>query len=116
MIAVEGGCLIVMVTFAEEATHGARLIVHRTITGPTPPVCVKVAFGAAALEKVPVPPLTTLHAPVPDCGVLPPSPVVVVLTQIVCAPPTVAVVGCGFTRIWILPTASVPQPLLAATL
>lgn len=116
VMAVDGGCLIVMVTFAKEAAHGARLIVHRTITGPAPPVWVKVAFGAVLFGlKVPVPPLTTLQVPVPDWGLLPPSPVVEVLTQIVCGPPTVAAVGWGFTRIWMLPTASVPQPLLAVT-
>ena len=84
---------MVMVTFAVDAVHGALLIDQRTITGPAPPVCVNVAFGEAALEKVPVPPLTTLHAPVPVVGVLPPSPVVVPFTQMVCAPPTVAAVG-----------------------
>ena len=84
-----------MVTEASdvEAVHGALLMVQRTMTGPAPPVWVKVAFGVAALEKVPVPPLTTLHAPVPTDGVLPPRPVVVPFAQMVCAPPVEAFVG-----------------------
>jgi hypothetical protein len=72
-----------MVTFAVEAVQGALLIVQRTTTGPVPPVCVNVDVGEAALEKVPVPPLTTLHAPVPEVAVLPPKLVVVPLAQIV---------------------------------
>ena len=92
-VAAVGAALMVMVTFAVEAVQGALLIVHRTITGPAPPVCVKVDPGKAALEKVPVPPLTMLQAPVPTDGVLPPSPRVVPFVQMVCAPPTVAVVG-----------------------
>lgn len=48
-----------------------------------------VAFGL----NVPVPPLTTLHIPVPLVGMFPPSPTVVPLIQMVCDPPTVAVVG-----------------------
>lgn len=82
-----------MVTLAVDAVQGPLLIVHRTTTGPVPPVCVNVAFGNAALENVPVPPLTTLQAPVPLVGVFPPKPVVVPFAQMVCAPPTVAVVG-----------------------
>ena len=55
---------------------------------------MKVAFGVAAFGvNVPVPPPTTLQLPEPNTGVLPPSPTVVPLTQIVCGPPTVAVVG-----------------------
>ena len=73
--------MIVMVTFAVDAVQGALLIVQRTMMGPVPPVCVKVAFGELALENVPVPPLTTLHAPVPMVGVLPPRPVVVPFVQ-----------------------------------
>lgn len=92
-VAAVGAGLTVIVTFAVDAVHGALLMVHRTTTGPVPPVCVNVAFGAAALENVPVPPLTTLHAPVPVVGLLPPSPVVVPPPQIVCAPPTVAALG-----------------------
>lgn len=84
---------MVIVTLAVDAVQGALLMVHRTRIGPVPPVCVNVAFGVAALEKVPVPPLTTLHAPVPTVAVLPPKPVVVPFTQMVCAPPTDAVVG-----------------------
>ena len=92
--AVVGAALIVIVTLAVEAVQGALLIVQRTITGPAPPVCVKVALGVVALGlKEPVPPLTTVHAPVPIAGVLPPSPRVVPFVQIVCAPPTVAAVG-----------------------
>ena len=93
-VAVVGAVLIVMVTLAVEAVQGALLIVHRTITGPAPPVCVKVAFAVVVFGlKVPVPPLTMLQAPVPTDGVFPPSPRVVPFVQMVCAPPTVAVVG-----------------------
>lgn len=93
VVAVVGGWLMVMVTLAVDAVQGAWLIVHRTITGPAPLACVNVAVGELALEKVPVPPLTTLHAPVPTVGVLPPSPDVVPFAQMVCGPPTVAAVG-----------------------
>jgi len=82
-----------IVTSAVDAAHGALLMVHRAITGPVPPVWVKVAFGEAALENVPVPPLTTLQAPVPMVGEFPPRPVVVPFVQIVCGPPTVAALG-----------------------
>ena len=55
-------------------------------------VAVKVEDGEAASEKVPVPPLTIDQAPVPIAGVFPPK-AVEVKPQIVCAVPTVAVVG-----------------------
>ena len=45
------------------------------------------------MPKVPAPPLTTVHVPVPDVGVLPPKPAVVPSVQIVWLPPAVAVVG-----------------------
>ena len=93
VVAVEGGWLIVIVTFAEEGEHGALLIVQRTITGPTPLVWVNVELGEAGSEKVPVPPLTTLHAPVPTEGALPPRPEVVPPAHSVCGPPAVAVLG-----------------------
>jgi len=85
--------LMVIVTFAVDAVQGACVIVQRTVTGPVPPVCVNVALGVEAVgAKVPVPPLTTDHAPVPvPVGVLPPSPVVVPFAQIVWALPAVAV-------------------------
>lgn len=94
-MAMVGGWVMVMVTSAlESGVQGALEIVHRAVTGPVPPVWVNVAFGVVALGlKVPLPPLTTLQLPVPFVGVLPPSPVVVPFTQIVFAPPTVAVVG-----------------------
>lgn len=82
-VATLGSWLIVMFTLAVEATHGALLIVHRTSTGPVPPVWVKVALGDVAFENVPVPPLTTLQSPLPTVGVLPPRPFVVPFTQIV---------------------------------
>lgn len=91
--AVVGGWLMVMVALAIDTAQGAWLIVQRTTTGPAPPVCVNVAFGEVAVEKVPVPPLTTLQAPVPTVGALPPRPEVVPFTQMVCGPPVVAVVG-----------------------
>ena len=107
---------MVMVTFAVDAGQGALLIVHRTTIGPAPPVCVNVAFGKVALEKVPAPPLTTLQAPVPVVGVLPPSPVVVPFTQIVCAPPTVAVVGPWLMVMVTLAVAAVHGALLIVQL
>ena len=75
--------------------HGAVfVIVQRSVMGPVPPVWVKVALGVVLSGlKVPVPPPTTLHAPVPTVGVLPPRSLVVPRSQIVCGPPTVAVVG-----------------------
>ena len=55
---------------------------------------MNVAPGVVASGlNVPVPPLCTVHVPVPSVGVLPPSDVVVPKAQIVCAAPTVAVVG-----------------------
>jgi hypothetical protein len=82
-----------MLTLAVLAVQAPLLIVQRTTTGPVPLVCVNVEVPLALLLKVPAPPLTTLHAPVPTEGVLPPRLVLVPLAQIVCAPPTVAVVG-----------------------
>jgi hypothetical protein len=74
-------------------------IVHLKTIGPVPLVCVNVAPGVAALGlNVPVPPLCTVHVPVPMVGGLPPSAAVVPKAQIVCAPPTVAVVG-GFLTV-----------------
>lgn len=84
---------MVIVVVADESTQIPLEIVHRTVIGPLPPVWVKVALGSVALLKFPVPPLTTLHCPVPFDGAFPPRPVVVPFTQIVCGPPTVAVVG-----------------------
>ena len=76
--------------------HGGSETVHLSVIGPVPLVCVKVALGALASLKVPAPPLTTDHMPViPSGGVLPPSPEVVPLAQMACAPPAVAV-GCAF--------------------
>ena len=92
-VAVVGGGVRVIVTSAVDEVQGGFEIVQRTVTGPAPLVCVKVAFGELALLNVPVPPLTTDHMPVPLTGVLPPKPVVVPNSQIVCGPPTVAVVG-----------------------
>lgn len=92
-VAVVGGGVIVMVVVADESAQIPLEIVHCTVIGPVPPVWVKVALGLVALLKVPVPPLTTLHCPVPFDGVFPPRLAVVPLTQIVCELPTVAVVG-----------------------
>src|SRR3989442_11213928 len=64
---------------------------------PGPLVGVKVAFGVEAFGlKVPVaPPVTIDHVPVsPPAGELPPSPAVVLPSQIVCGPPLVDV-GAG---------------------
>ena len=96
-LAVVGGWLMVTVTLAVLGVQAPLLMVQRSTTGPVPPVCVKVELPLAALLKVPVPPLTTLHAPVPLVGVLPPRLVVVPLAQMVCAPPTLAVEGGAVT-------------------
>src|SRR5437868_5070947 len=85
-----------MVTSANEAGHGELEIVQRTTYEPAPLVGVNVALGVVAFGlNVPVPPLCIVHIPVPEDGVLPPSPEVALLSQIVCGPPTVAVVGDG---------------------
>src|SRR5512135_2555517 len=82
-VAGVGGWLTVTVTLATEGAHTPFDIVQASTTGPAPVRCVNVAFGAAAFgAKVPVPPLTTDHAPVPTVGVLPPRPVVVPRAQI----------------------------------
>src|SRR6266446_2185112 len=92
---------MVIVTSAVEAVHGELEIVQRTTIGPVPLVCVKVAFGVVAPGlNVPPPPLITDQPPVPDDGVLPPKPAVVPEAQIVCGPPTVAVVGLAVT-VWV---------------
>ena len=86
--------MIVIVTSANEAGHGAFEIVQRSTIGPVPLVCVNVAFGVDAFGlNVPAPPLCTVHIPVPELGALPPRPAVVLKAQIVCGPPTVAGVG-----------------------
>ena len=88
-----GVALIMTETVAELSVQGAFEIVHRNVIGPAPPVCVKVDVPLLTFEKVPVPPETTDHAPVPVVGVFPPKLAVVPLAQIVCPVPTVAVVG-----------------------
>jgi len=83
-----------MITSANETGHGGLEIVHLSVIVPGPLVGVNVAFGVLAFGlNVPVPPLCTVHVPVPLAGALPPSPAVVLPSQIVCGPPTVAVVG-----------------------
>jgi hypothetical protein len=97
-VAVVGGWLIVIATVVLESGHGGFEMVHLSTTGPVPLVWVKVALGVVAFGlNVPVPPLMTDHVPVPLVGVLPPSPAVVPNVQMVCGPPTVAVVGGGVT-------------------
>lgn len=103
--AVVAGVML-MLTSAVLATQGLLLIVHRRTTGPVPPVCVKVEEPLLALLNVPVPPLTTLHWPVPVPGVLPPNEAEVPEAQIVCVPPTVAVVGVPAT---VITTSSVRE-------
>src|SRR5947207_8912305 len=86
--------MMVMVTSANELGQGAAAIVHRRTIGPAPLVCVNVALPVLAFGlNVPAPPLCTVHVPVPELGVLPPKPAVVLKAQIVCGPPTVAAVG-----------------------
>jgi len=86
-------------TSAVVDAQGLLLMVQRNTTGPAPPVWVKVEEPLAALLKVPVPPLTTLQAPVPGVAVLPPSAVVVPEAHIVCGPPTEAVGAMALTII-----------------
>ena len=103
-----GAELTVTTTSSVDAVQGEFEIVHRTVTGPVPPVWVNVAFGVVAFGlNVPVPPPTTLQLPVPLDGVFPPKPAVVPLAQIVCAPPTVAVVGG-----WLTVTVALPLPVM----
>src|SRR5436309_10031711 len=85
---------MVIVTSANESGHGAFEIVQRSTIGPLPLVCVKVALPVVAFGlNVPVPPLCTVHMPVPLVGVLPPRPEVVPSAQMPWFEPTVAVVG-----------------------
>ena len=88
-----GCCLTVMITSANESAQGGLEIVHLRVIVPAPLVGVNVAFGVLAFGlNVPVaPPVTIVHVPVPEDGVLPPSPAVVLPAQIVCGPPAVAV-------------------------
>ncbi|MBK6348125.1 MAG: hypothetical protein IPF68_19725 [Bacteroidales bacterium] len=44
-------------------------------------MATKLELPEVRAVKVPVPPLTMLHAPVPTAGVLPPSPVEVSVPQ-----------------------------------
>ena len=91
------GCSTVMITgMYDEPQPRVLVMVQRSSTGPLPPVCVKVALGVDAFgAKLPVPPLATTHRPVPARGVLPPSPDVVPLAQMVCGPPATATVVCS---------------------
>jgi len=101
-VAAVGGAFTVIVTFAVDAVHGELEIVQRSTTLPAPPpVWVKVALGVVLFgPKVPVnPPVTIDQAPVPVVGVFPPRPAVVPFVQMVCGPPTVAVVGAAFAVI-----------------
>ena len=83
-LAVVGGWLIVTLNCAVESAQGGFEIVHLRTIGPFPVRCVNVAPGVLAFGlNDPVPPLTTVHIPVPTLGVLPPSPVVVPNAHIV---------------------------------
>jgi hypothetical protein len=105
-----GAARTVMVTSANESGHGGFEMVHLSTIVPGPLVGVNVAFGVLAFgAKVPVaPPVTIVQVPVPDVGVLPPSPAVALPLQIVCGPPTVAV-GCCVTVINTSAVALWPQ-------
>src|SRR5207237_334952 len=93
-VAIVGDCERVIVTSANEAGHGELEIVQRSTIGPLPPVCVKVALPVVAFGlNVPVPPLCTVHIPVPEVCALPPRPEVVLSAQVPWFEPTVAVVG-----------------------
>lgn len=71
--------VLLIVTSAKEAVHGALLMVHRNTLLPVPSP-VTVVLGLAGLLMMPVPD-TLLHIPVPFDGVLPES--VVAVLQIV---------------------------------
>jgi hypothetical protein len=77
-------------TSAAEEPHVPLMIVQRSTIGPTPPVCVNVANHDEALEKDPVPPLTTLHVPLLGVAL---NWFVVPNGQMVCGPPTLAGAG-----------------------
>ena len=89
-LAVAAGAagVIVMLTSANVDGQDVSEIVQRNTTGPVPVACVKVDVGLVALLNVPVPPLCTVHSPVPVPAALPPKLVVVPSAQIVCGPPT----------------------------
>src|SRR5436189_288300 len=93
-VAVVGGGEDRKGAVAGESAQGGLEMVQRRTTGPAPVAWVKVALGVEAPGlNVPVPPLTTDHVPVPEEGVLPPSPAEVPRSQMVCGPPAVAAVG-----------------------
>ncbi len=67
-------------------------MVQRSMTGPAPLACVKVAVGVVASGlKEPLPPLTMNQLAVPELGGFPPRGPVVPPLQMVCGGPTVAV-------------------------
>src|SRR5438552_1082454 len=69
---------MVMVTSASDGLHGGFASLQRRTSGPPPVACVNVAPGLVALGlNEPVPPLSR--------------------EQMVCAPPTVDIVGSGLT-------------------
>jgi hypothetical protein len=76
---IVGATPIWIVTSACDDGHGALEIVHRRVIRPLPAVWVHVALGVDAFGlNVPVAPGVTIdHMPVPEVGVLPPSPAVV---------------------------------------
>ena len=84
-------------TVAEDDEHGALLIVQRSEYVPVPPG-VKVAVGLDVLLKVPAPPETIDHAPVPMEGVFA-ARVTGLLTQVASAEPAFATVGVPLTVI-----------------
>ncbi len=103
-------------TSAVEDVQPGLEIVQRTTTGPVPVEWVNVALGVVAFGlNDPAPPLTTDQAPLPTEGVLPPNPADVPPEQIVCEPPTMAVVGPAFTVALVIPAAEVQPATVTVT-
>src|SRR5205085_9605500 len=101
------GCCLTVITASEVALvpQVGLVTVHLNVIVPAPLVGVTVPFAVEASGlKVPVaPPVTIDHVPVsPIAGELPPSPAVVLLSQIVCGPP---VLDVGAGRIVMLTSA-----------
>lgn len=92
-VAVLGAGVMFTVTSPVEGGHVPLVMVQRSTIGPAPLVCVKVANQDEALEKVPVPPLTTLHVPMLGVGL---NWLVVPNGQMVCGPPTLAGAGGAY--------------------
>lgn len=92
-VAVVGGCTMVIFILSVVAVQTPLLMVHRSTTGPAPPVWVNVEVGDAALLKLPVPPLTTVQVPVPKAAVLALNAALVLFAHTDISAPAKATVG-----------------------